>query len=131
MCIRDRKYIHFHSRYERYVGVISCDKPGRYKIFLGNSPSDPFFQIGDNSGHGQDHCELVNPNFRITADDDITSACPECDIKTIQVGSLDLENIKGYYRQGFGDDFLCYRNTGRIAFWWDAVNWYECGIELP
>ena len=31
----------------------------RYKLLLAEHVSDTFLNIGDGSGHGQDHCELV------------------------------------------------------------------------
>ncbi|KAI8494927.1 hypothetical protein Bbelb_275320 [Branchiostoma belcheri] len=41
-----------------YVGVVLCS-PTQYKIFLSDNLNGTFRNIGDTSGHGQDHCELV------------------------------------------------------------------------
>ena len=43
----------------RLVGVVLCSR-NRYKIFLGQSLTDTFKNIGDDSGMGEDHCQFVN-----------------------------------------------------------------------
>nr|KAG5694177.1 hypothetical protein BaRGS_016023 [Batillaria attramentaria] len=47
----------------RLVGVVLCSH-NRYKIFLGQSLTDTFKNIGDDSGMGEDHCEFVNASQR-------------------------------------------------------------------
>ena len=41
-----------------YVGVQLCSAT-RYKLFLGNSLDEDFLDIGDQYGHGQDHCQFI------------------------------------------------------------------------
>lgn len=42
----------------RLVGVVLCSRD-RYKIFLGQSLTDTFKNIGDDVGMGEDHCQFV------------------------------------------------------------------------
>lgn len=118
------RYVSFSQAYSKWVGVILCDA-NRYKIFLGESQEGKFFEIGDNSGHGQDHCELVNPAFTIPNDDDIKSGCSACDISTELAPPLVGE---GYTRSQFGEPFTFETPVSPQSY---TSTWYECGVAIP
>lgn len=46
-------------RYRSLLSPLCLSFLHRYKLFLANQVTDTFLNIGDGSGHGQDHCELV------------------------------------------------------------------------
>lgn len=48
----------------RYVGVILCGQPERYKILLSNKMFSGYLDIADNLGSGDDHCEFVGSSRR-------------------------------------------------------------------
>jgi hypothetical protein len=94
-------YIAFNEAYGLWVGAVTCSKD-QYKLVLGKAPEGTFFEIADTAGHGQDHCELVNPKFEISDDDDIKSGgCAECELGEMRdpVGTPAL--VRGYV----GEDF--------------------------
>jgi cysteine-rich repeat protein len=121
-CIGAR-YVRFSAEYGRYVGLSLCS-PERYKIYLGDSLQGTFYQLGDYAGHGQDHCELVNPAFTIPNEDDVTSGCPSCAVgdMTNPVGT------KGYSRAVFGEAFSFEGSWPQYNLY--SVSWYECGVSI-
>uniref|UniRef100_A0A8C3F9S8 ABI family member 3 binding protein n=1 Tax=Chrysemys picta bellii TaxID=8478 RepID=A0A8C3F9S8_CHRPI len=45
--------------YKKFVGVQLCNSL-RYKIYLSDSLTGQFYDIGDERGHGEDHCQFVD-----------------------------------------------------------------------
>uniref|UniRef100_A0A8C9NV37 ABI family member 3 binding protein n=1 Tax=Serinus canaria TaxID=9135 RepID=A0A8C9NV37_SERCA len=45
--------------YKKFVGVQLCNSL-RYKIYLSDSLTGKFYNIGDQRGHGEDHCQFVD-----------------------------------------------------------------------
>lgn len=86
---------------------------------------DAFLDIADFAGHGQDHCELVDPAFTIPDEDDITSGgCTSCSVGDL----IDLEGPPVYARARFGEPFERVTST----FWADlTTNVYSCGVAIP
>jgi hypothetical protein len=123
-CTGDR-FVRFDASYDLYVGAILCGDPKRYKLYLSDSLEGQFLEISDYAGHGQDHCELVNPDFTIPVEDDITSGgCTECSVDQL----IDINGIPTYARARFGDPF--HRVTAR--FWADLTTAaYSCGVAIP
>jgi hypothetical protein len=118
------RFVTFHSGYQKFIGVILCS-PTIYKIVMGSSLSSPFFNIGDTAGGGQDHCELVNPDFSIPNEDDITSGgCSLCDLGP----SDSVKGGAGFIRAKFGEDFA-FDNKWIPNY--ITPSFYECGIALP
>ncbi len=69
----------FDASYGLWVGLVSCGVG--YRFYLSESQEGPFLPAADGGGHGQDLCELVDPSFTITNDDDIQSGgCTACSI---------------------------------------------------
>jgi len=110
------------------VGVSLCSS-GRYKIFLGESLDGVFYQIGDYAGHGQDHCELVNPGFTIPDEDDITSGCADCATSAETSSYQNPVGTEGYSRGYFGEDFAFESVWPEYNLY--TVAWYECGVSVP
>jgi hypothetical protein len=119
------RYVKYLPTYSKWVGVVLCT-PNRYKIFLGESKEGTFYETGDDNGHGQDQCELVNPEFTISNDDDIKSGgCSACDISNDFAPPL---VGKGYTRSGFGEQFAFETPVSAGAY---TSTWYECGVAIP
>ena len=108
-----------------WVGAILCGSGSRYKLYMSDRPDQPFLQIADYAGHGQDHCELVNPAFSIPNEDDITSGgCADCAVGNV----VDVIGVPVYARAKFGESFE--RVISRE--WADLTTpTYACGIAIP
>lgn len=124
-CVGGKKYVRPSQKYGVWVGVELCT-PSMYKIYLGYSRKDVFYEVADNAGNGQDHCELVNPKFTIPNEDDITSACKTCDIDNSTYSAADSGRYV-FERGFFGGPF-------RFELWSSnsyTAAWYECGVAIP
>jgi hypothetical protein len=123
-CTGDR-YVRYDEHYGLFVGAILCGDARHYKLYLSDAVATPFLEISDFAGHGQDHCELVNPAFTIPNEDDITSGgCTECSVGQV----VDINGIPTYARANFGQSFE--RVTARE--WADLTNpVYACGVAIP
>lgn len=95
-----------------YVGVQLCS-PTRYKLFLGNSLDEDFLDIGDQYGHGQDHCQFIGGQSEngVIVDTKFPSAMGE----------------KAFMRKQWDDK----PHIGYLSFMTPTPSWYECGISLP
>jgi hypothetical protein len=118
------RYVRFDKRYGKWVGAVLCDARS-YKLYMSESPEETFLEIADYAGHGQDHCELVNPEFTIPNEDDIKSGgCTACSVSDL----IDINGAPVYARGVFGQPFE--RVTSR--FWADlTTNRYSCGVSIP
>nr|XP_022292935.1 target of Nesh-SH3-like [Crassostrea virginica] len=90
-----------------FLAVQFCNST-RYKLFLGSSLGGKFMNIGDGSGRGEDHCELVGGS-ELTASTGFTSS---------------FQSVNGYYRDHFGQQFII---TYSSAF----PHYYECEVSIP
>ncbi|XP_077996953.1 uncharacterized protein LOC144450235 [Glandiceps talaboti] len=97
----------------KYVGVVLCS-PTRYKIFLSNSLTGEFLNIGDGGGHGQDHCEFVGGTDPATSIDN---------------DFLNAPSVYGFARYSWGQT-LEMRNIGEgTGFYYGK--WIECDVSIP
>ncbi|MBM3381593.1 MAG: hypothetical protein FJY29_04035 [Betaproteobacteria bacterium] len=119
-----------NNKFNKWVKVVLCS-PSRYDILMSESESGPFYKVGDTSGHGQDHCEIVNNSFAVLAsDDDVKSGnCPNCNVAG--AGSVtNLPEIFGkniYARSRMGEQFT----LGTATNWGIHTScWYECGVSF-
>ncbi len=120
------RYVRFHPRYELWVGAILCGSPTQYKLLLSTSKTGVYLAIGDDGGHGQDHCELVNPAFTIPVDDDIQSGCPTCAEGPSLTGDPGFGS--GWTRSHFGECFTA------MPVWESGshtMEWQSCGMPIP
>ncbi len=116
-------FVAFNKAYGLWVAAVTCDE-NRYKLLLGKTKDGTFYEIADNGGHGQDHCELVNPSFEIPDDDDITSGCADCAIGEMHDPIGTPAFVRGYV----GEDFAF---TSKTVDWGDlSSDWLECGIPI-
>lgn len=128
-CSGDEK-VFLNSKYNKWVKVVLCSS-SRYDILLSDAQSGPFYKVGDTSGHGQDHCELVNNSFAaLKSDDDVKSGnCPTCIVAG--AGSVtDLPEIFGkniFYRSKMGETFTFGAATSSGIH---TSCWYECGVNF-
>ncbi len=118
------RFVRRDEHYGVWVGAILCGANG-YKLYMSDAADAPFLEIADYAGHGQDHCELVNPAFTIPDEDDITSGgCTACSVGDL----VDLIDVPVYARARFGEPFE--RVTSR--FWADLTTTvYSCGVSIP
>ncbi|XP_068124532.1 target of Nesh-SH3 isoform X33 [Hyperolius riggenbachi] len=100
--------------YKKFVGIQLCNSL-RYKIYLSDTLTGTFYNIGDQSGYGEDHCQFVDSFL-----DGRTGQ---------QLLPEQLTTRKGFYRSvrqqpvDFGEIGGQSHNS--------YVHWYECGISIP
>ncbi|KAM5335475.1 target of Nesh-SH3 isoform 2-T2 [Glossophaga mutica] len=100
--------------YKKFVGVQLCNSL-RYKIYLSDSLTGKFYNIGDQRGHGEDHCQFVDSFL---------------DGRTGQQLSSDQLPIKeGYFRAVRQEPVQFGEIGGHTHI--NYVQWYECGTTIP
>ncbi|MBI4128130.1 MAG: peptidoglycan-binding protein, partial [Parcubacteria group bacterium] len=121
------RYVGYSQKYGKWVGAASCNDvtDDQYKLYMSDSETGTYYQIADTAGHGQDHCELVNPTFTIPNEDDIKSGgCATCDILNMS----DPQGEPVFVRANFGQPF----SFQTSVFWADLTSQiYKCGVLIP
>jgi hypothetical protein len=119
------RFVRRDEHYNAWVGAIQCRTADRYKLYMSGALGEPFLEIADYAGHGQDHCELVNPRFTIPNEDDITSGgCTNCSLGPL----VDVDGVPVYARAKFGEPFQRVQAT----YWADlTTTFYACGVTIP
>ncbi|XP_078265653.1 uncharacterized protein LOC144598928 isoform X6 [Rhinoraja longicauda] len=102
------------TRYRKFVGIVLCNSL-RYKIYLSNSLSGIFYNIGDLSGHGEDHCQFVDSFLDGRTGEHLL---PE-----------QLPIRQGFYRSVRQEPVMFGTIGGQTHIHY--VHWYECGIAIP
>ncbi|XP_045553936.1 target of Nesh-SH3 isoform X17 [Salmo salar] len=100
--------------YRKFVGIQLCNSL-RYKIYLSDSLNGKFYNIGDQTGHGEDHCQFVDSFL-----DGRTGN---------QVRADQLPAREGYYRAMRQEpvNFGQIGGNSHVTY----VSWYECGTAIP
>ncbi|XP_070979675.1 target of Nesh-SH3-like isoform X5 [Oncorhynchus clarkii lewisi] len=100
--------------YRKFVGIQLCNSL-RYKIYMSDSLTGKFYNIGDQTGHGEDHCQFVDSFL-----DGQTGS---------QLLADQLPSRSGFYRAMRQEPV----NFGEIGGNSHAtyVGWYECGTPIP
>ncbi|XP_048855307.1 target of Nesh-SH3-like isoform X2 [Brienomyrus brachyistius] len=100
--------------YRKFVGIQLCNSL-RYKIYLSDSLNGKFYNIGDQTGHGEDHCQFVDSFL-----DGRTGS---------QLLADQLPPRPGYYRAVRQEPvhFGQIGGNSHISY----VAWYECGAPIP
>ncbi|XP_026874555.2 ABI family, member 3 (NESH) binding protein b isoform X7 [Electrophorus electricus] len=100
--------------YRKFVGIQLCNSL-RYKIYLSDSLNGKFYNIGDQTGHGEDHCQFVDSFL-----DGRTGT---------QTPADQLLSRPGYYRAVRQEPvhFGQIGGNSHITY----VAWYECGTPIP
>jgi hypothetical protein len=122
-CDGDR-YVKYVPQYDVWVGAILCS-PTRYKLVMSDARDGLFLELTDYAGHGQDHCEIINPAFTIPNEDDITSGCPGCSIGSNFVANGPTAYTRGY----FGEEFKVVSDAPQWAY--QASTFIECAVSIP
>ena len=126
-CAGGKTYVRPAQSYNVWVGVELCGST-RYKIYLSFSQTGPYHEIADLAGHGQDHCELVNPRFTIANEDQITSGqCKTCDLDGSTGNNARGRGESAFLRSRYGELFT-YAVWPNNAY---TAAWYECGVSIP
>ncbi|XP_068428389.1 target of Nesh-SH3-like isoform X3 [Clinocottus analis] len=100
--------------YRKFVGIQLCNSL-RYKIYLSDSLNGKFYNIGDQSGHGEDHCQFVDSFL-----DGRTGA---------QLFADQLPSRQGFYRALRQEPVHFGEIGGKSHVTY--VGWYECGTPIP
>ncbi|XP_075820919.1 target of Nesh-SH3 isoform X11 [Microtus pennsylvanicus] len=100
--------------YKKFVGVQLCNSL-RYKIYLSDSLTGKFYNIGDQRGHGEDHCQFV---------DSFLDGCTGQ-----QLASDQLPTKEGYFRAVRQEPVQFGEIGGHTQI--NYVQWYECGTTIP
>ncbi|KAJ6662684.1 hypothetical protein lerEdw1_011324 [Lerista edwardsae] len=100
--------------YKKFVGVQLCNSL-RYKIYLSDSLTGKFYNIGDQRGHGEDHCQFVDSYL-----DGRTGQ---------QLRSDQLPTIDGFFR-AVRQEPVKFGKIGAETHT-NYVHWYECGTTVP
>ncbi|XDV22116.1 hypothetical protein PO909_027075, partial [Leuciscus waleckii] len=100
--------------YRKFVGIQLCNSL-RYKIYLSDSLNGKFHNIGDQTGHGEDHCQFVDSFL-----DGRTGT---------QLPADQLPTRPGFYRAMRQEPvhFGQIGGNSHITY----VAWYECGTPIP
>uniref|UniRef100_A0A672PNB9 Target of Nesh-SH3-like n=1 Tax=Sinocyclocheilus grahami TaxID=75366 RepID=A0A672PNB9_SINGR len=100
--------------YRKFVGIQLCNSL-RYKIYLSDSLNGKFYNIGDQTGHGEDHCQFVDSFL-----DGRTGT---------QLPADQLPYRPGFYRAMRQEPvhFGQIGGNSHITY----VAWYECGTPIP
>ncbi|KAM9300665.1 target of Nesh-SH3 [Morus bassanus] len=97
--------------YKKFVGVQLCNSL-RYKIYLSDSLTGKFYNIGDQRGHGEDHCQFVDSFL---------------DGRTGQQEDLPVKD--GFFRAVRQEPVKFGKIGGETHI--NYVSWYECGTSIP
>ncbi|XP_022619788.1 target of Nesh-SH3-like isoform X4 [Seriola dumerili] len=100
--------------YRKFVGVQLCNSL-RYKIYLSDSLNGKFYNIGDQTGFGEDHCQFVDSFL-----DGRTGRQQRAD---------QLPTRPGYYRAVRQEPVHFGQIGGHSHV--NYVSWYECGTPIP
>ncbi|XP_071992141.1 target of Nesh-SH3 isoform X48 [Engystomops pustulosus] len=100
--------------YKKFVGIQLCNSL-RYKIYLSDKLLGTFYNIGDQSGFGEDHCQFVDSFLEGRTGE--------------QIQPNALESKEGFYRSVRQQpvEFGAIGGQTHISY----VHWYECGISIP
>ncbi len=122
-CTGDQ-YVHYDAASDLWVGVVTCTGTEFVRLYLSELADGPYFQALDLAGHGQDHCQLLDPAFTIPVEDDITSGgCSGCATSM----NLPVEGVPGFARAFFGEPFTFYASTGE---WSWQTSQLDCDVDL-
>ena len=94
-----------------FVGAQRCSQ-SRYKLFLATSAEGTYFEIADQTGQGQDHCELIGGT----------------DTTAIGTQTISPPLPSGFWRSVAGEPFQFSTPPPDNAW---RSDWYECGISIP
>lgn len=100
--------------YRKFVGIQLCNSL-RYKIYLSDSLNGKFYNIGDQTGHGEDHCQFVDSFL-----DGRTGT---------QMSADQLPGRPGFYRAMRQEPVSFGEIGGKSHVTY--VGWYECGTPIP
>ncbi|XP_032424587.1 target of Nesh-SH3 isoform X5 [Xiphophorus hellerii] len=100
--------------YRKFVGIQLCNSL-RYKIYLSDSLNGKFYNIGDQTGYGEDHCQFVDSFL-----DGRTGT---------QMLADQLPSRQGFFRALRQEPVNFGQIGGKSHVTY--VGWYECGTPIP
>ncbi|XP_041858622.1 target of Nesh-SH3 isoform X4 [Melanotaenia boesemani] len=100
--------------YRKFVGIQLCNSL-RYKIYLSDSLTGKFYNLGDQTGHGEDHCQFVDSFL-----DGRTGT---------QMLADQLPSRPGFFRAVRQEPVTFGEIGGKSHVTY--VGWYECGTPIP
>ncbi|KAI5106897.1 target of Nesh-SH3 isoform X1, partial [Silurus meridionalis] len=99
--------------YRKFVGIQLCNSL-RYKIYLSDSLKGKFYNIGDETGYGEDHCQFVDSFL---------------DGRTGLLPPHQLPLKQGFFRAMRQEPVRFGKIGGSTQI--NYVAWYECGVPIP
>jgi hypothetical protein len=98
-----------------WIGIILCNAQGtQFSIFASNSQSGTYYPLGDSSGSGEDHCQVVGFPDNCTAHNTCTFGCQT--------------STQGFRRAQYGETFqFGVMNPGNYYF----GRFYSFGTQVP
>ncbi|XP_066542005.1 target of Nesh-SH3 [Hoplias malabaricus] len=100
--------------YRKFVGIQLCNSL-RYKIYLSDTLKGKFYNIGDQTGYGEDHCQFVDSFL------DGRTGGP--------LQPHQLPPKEGYFRAVRQEPVKFGKIGGSSNI--NYVAWYECGVPIP
>ncbi|XP_058248557.1 target of Nesh-SH3 isoform X3 [Hemibagrus wyckioides] len=100
--------------YRKFVGIQLCNSL-RYKIYLSDTLKGKFYNIGDETGYGEDHCQFVDSFL----DGQTGGLLPQYQLPLKQ----------GYFRAMRQEPVKFGKIGGSTQI--NYVAWYECGVPIP
>ncbi|KAJ8410558.1 hypothetical protein AAFF_G00194620 [Aldrovandia affinis] len=108
-----RQYVK-RTWYRKFVGIQLCNSL-RYKIYLSDSLTGKFYNIGDQTGYGEDHCQFVDSFLDGRTGSQLLS--DQLPLKTGFYRAMRQQPVS--FGQIGGNSHITY------------VPWYECGTPIP
>jgi hypothetical protein len=119
------RYVRQDAALGVWVGAILCEGQDRYKLYMSPGTGAPFFELVDRAGHGQDHCQLVNPAFTLPNEFDITSGgCTTCELGP----AIQPNGPRVFARASFGEPFQFTLPQPGLE---QSTTFYSCGVSIP
>ncbi|KAM8858199.1 uncharacterized protein abi3bpa [Synchiropus picturatus] len=121
--------------YRKFVGIQLCNSL-RYKIYLSDSLNGKFYNIGDQTGYGEDHCQFVDSfldgrtGTQMFADQLPSRPGTSPSHNAFILPTLILDFVcSGFYR-ALRQEPVHFGEIGaktHVTY----VGWYECGTPIP
>jgi hypothetical protein len=116
-----KQLLQYNHKYNVFVGLTLCHDADQFRVYMSKSVKGPFLPVTDTAGHGQDHCELVNKDFKLPNSDNIKSGgCTVCNTSR----NLPLEYVDTWARADIGHEFKLVRS----GEWSYQTSRLQCGV---
>jgi len=120
---KGEQLVRFSEKYKLYTGLTLCNETDEFRLYISRDLDGEYLPATDTGGHGQDHCELVNPTFTLPNTDNINSGgCKSCATSR----NLPLEHMDVWARSNIGKPF----KQVRSGTWSYQTSRLKCGVSF-